>query len=51
MKREYTLHVNDEHRYTEWEVFCGDTWIASFARKTDAEIFIKIKQIETILTA
>ena len=34
----------------EWYVY-ADGWIASFAEKQDAELFVKIKQINEILTA
>jgi hypothetical protein len=38
-------------RTDEWDVFYRREWIATFATKTDAEIFIKIKKINDILTA
>lgn len=48
-----TFRLSFNARYNEWDVLTADdgAWIASFREKTDAETFIKIKQISAILSA
>lgn len=51
----YTVHLNENNSLTEWEVFektnSGyNIWIASFGSEADANLFVKIKQINDILS-
>lgn len=49
---EYVTHQCGAHEY---DVYAhaqngGQTWVATFARYEDAELFVKIKQINEILS-
>ncbi len=46
----YSIHSNQNNLLPEWEVFNNSEWLASFSRKSDAELFVKIKQINDILS-
>lgn len=52
----YSVHPNTNNSLPEWEVYedayeGSSTWLASFGSKEDAELFVKIKQINEILTS
>jgi hypothetical protein len=48
---EWTVTQDKDRVLGLWVVHYGQAWIAEFARKADAELFVKFKRIEEIITS